>query len=116
MAKEFQGAIPKPIKKKKKSSHITNERITEYVECELCGKYPASSTHEVFHDGTSYARNLCITKGWQVLVCEQCHYKCHNDAKFDRKLKSKWQCKVMSEERIFDVDEWRSKYRLKSYI
>ena len=96
---------------------MTNKRIDEYIACEICNKYPASSTHEIFHDGTSYARNLCILNKYQIKVCIKCHDIIHNtDSILDRKLKKKWQKKIMIEKGWLTPEKWIKTTRLRNYI
>lgn len=60
---------PKPTKKKK-SRHISNERITDIIPCEVCGVRNATETHELKGGGW---RNTSIQYGFQLKLCSKCH-------------------------------------------
>ena len=64
----------KPKYKKQKSKHISNPRITEHIECEICGINSATETHEL--RGGSY-RNNSIAIGFQLKLCKTCHDNWH---------------------------------------
>lgn len=106
MAKEFKETLDKPIKKKKKSNHISNERITEPTTCDICGRNNATSTHEWFYDGTSVSRNYCIANNYQYKLCAICHERIHNDNKFNKKHQSARRREIMVENKWFTVEEW----------
>ena len=63
----------KPPKRKKKSRHISNPRITEYIPCDFCGK-TSTETHEL--KGGGY-RNTSIKYGFQLKLCKECHDNWH---------------------------------------
>ena len=113
---------PKPPKRKKKSKHISNKRITEYMPCEVChmrGVNPpnrAVETHEIYHKGTSGVRNMCVHNKWQVKVCMDCDHVIHRtDGKLDNQLKKEWQQSIM-EENDWNEDEWRLATDLMNYL
>jgi hypothetical protein len=99
------GAIKMMFSKKKyakanKHHHISNKRFIEYTQCYICGSQ-ASSTHEIFHNNSSYMRNMSIFYKAQIPVCMKCHKEIHeSDGKLDKSLKQEFQRKIMR------VNEW----------
>lgn len=95
---------PKP-KHKKKSKHKVNGPVAGC--CRMCGA-PATQKHEIFHDGTSMTRNLCIDEGWQIEVCAKCHDMIHRNRTIDLSLMNDLLYKILSE-RNWDLMEFRQK-------
>ena len=105
---------PKKTKHKNKYSHISNKRITEYTPCYVCGSI-STSNHEIYF-GDSYRRNKSIEYNAQVKLCDKCHRKIHNgDGKLDQELKKAFQYKLMAEN-DWTVEEFRNKFKGKSYV
>jgi ribosome-binding protein aMBF1 (putative translation factor) len=93
----------KPKKKRKRTKHIPNKRITENIPCEICGKQRATSTHEVFNGRVN--RNKSIEYGAQMKLCEICHRAWH-DAKIDTKpYKQQHQKRIMKQEG-WSMEKW----------
>lgn len=96
----------KPKKKKKRSNHITNPKITEPTICELCHKQWATQTHEVFGGNN---RNKSIHYGAQLKVCLWCHDNWHQYRFAVLPHKQWWQNHIMNEE-DWDLDRWRKEF------
>ena len=90
-------------KKKNKHHHISNKKLQEYTQCYVCGSQ-ASSTHEIFHNNSSYMRNMSIFHKAQIPVCMKCHKEIHDGgSKLDKSLKQEFQRKIMKD------NEWTVK-------
>lgn len=94
---------PKPKRRKgNKNRHISNERITEYIPCNIC-KAPAVETHEIYY-GDSYLRNTSMKYKAQIKVCKKCHTDIH--AGKHQQLKQEFQYRLM-EKHDFTEEEFR---------
>ena len=96
----------KPPKRKKKSRHISNIRITEPTPCDLCGN-TAVETHEL--KGGGY-RNTSIKYGFQLKLCKACHddwhlrmSKEHKNIIRDRKAKEQQEVYGLTNEQWVDI-------------
>lgn len=63
----------KPKKKKKKSKHYQNPRITDIIECDMCHNANATDNHEL-KGGVSFRNSSCEAK-FQLKLCSPCHRK-----------------------------------------
>lgn len=97
--------FPKP-KKKRKSRHISNERITEYAECEHCGRMNASENHELFH---AASRSKSIKYGAQMVLCQPCHQAMHSHPNIELPYKRVHQFRIMQEQE-WDRERWLQEF------
>lgn len=78
--------------------------------CERCGR-PATERHHIFN---ASMRKKSEEYGAVIWLCRSCHEFYHRNEPEYRKLKAKWQRKIMKE-RGMTVDEWREIFH-KSYL
>ena len=112
-------AFPKSGKKHhNKHRHHVNEHLVEWTPCFVCTMENGSemargayATHEIFHNGSAYMRNLSISYGAQIHVCMMHDKEIHeSNGVLDRKLKRIFQGKIMAEHNM-DLKQWVELFR-----